>query len=236
MENKKSKTGLHVFVGILLGIIICGGIVFATYELGYLTFNGKEEKVDTENDNATNNDQTEEDRSASSLDFDNSKVVNGNETTYTLRNYNDTISIIVDETRKIVTLNYNRKKLSDKYGLNWDTTGVDENIYEDKQITFEKEIKDICFGLIGQDTADYILFLMEDGTVEYIPVYQALSTNGIDGLVSYGALQGIEDVVKFYTVYARVGMTGNYSTILAQTKDGTLYDLAPMINNTSNNE
>ena len=47
MENKKSKTGLHVFVGILLGIIICVGVVFATYSLGYLTFNQVEETEKT---------------------------------------------------------------------------------------------------------------------------------------------------------------------------------------------
>lgn len=237
MENKKSKTGLHVFVGILLGIIICGVVVFATYELGYLTFNGKEEKVDTENDNATHNDQTEEDATSSSLEFDTSKVVNGNGTQYYLTNYNSTINIRLDETRQIVTLNYNRKILSDTYGLNWDTTDMDEYTYEDKQLNFDKPIKDIFYGGVGQDVSgDIILFLMDDGTVEYIPVYQALSTSGIDGLVSYGTLQGVENVIKFYTAYAMVGLTGNYSTTLIQTEDGMLYDLGPIINSTNNNE
>ena len=52
---------------------------------------------------------TDEDTSANSLDFDTSKVVNGNETQYYLTNYNSTINIRLDETRQIVTLNYNRK-------------------------------------------------------------------------------------------------------------------------------
>lgn len=103
-------------------------------------------------------------------------------------------------------------------------------------LNFGKEIKDTCFGLIGQDKADYTLSLMNNGTVEYIPVYQALSTSGIDGLVSYGTLQGVENVIKFYTAYAMVGLTGNYSTTLIQTEDGTLYDLGPIINSTNNNE
>ena len=231
MENKKSKTGLHVFVGILLGIIICGVVVFATYSLGYLTFNQVEETEKTETNNEENN-EAEEEVSDNSLDFDASKIVNGNETQYYLTNYNSTINIRLDETRQIVTLNYNRKILSDTYGLNWDTTGMDEYTYEDKQLTFDKNIKDIFYGGVGQDASgDIILFLMDDGTVEYIPVYQALSTSGIDGLVSYGALQGVEDVIKFYTAYAMVGLTGNYSTTLIQTEDGTLYDLAPIINN-----
>ncbi len=235
MENKKSKTGLHVFVGILLGIIICGGVVFATYSLGYLTFNQAEEPEKTETNNEENN-ETEEDVNDNSLDFDTSKIVNSNSDTYTLVNNGHTINISLDETRKVVTLSYNRKVLSDTYTLNWDLTGVEDYVYENKQLNFEKEIKDIYFGGIGQDaTGDIILFLMSDGTVEYIPVYQALLSNGIEGLTSYGVLPNITDVVKFYTVNASAGMSGSVS-ILAQTKDGTLYDLAPIINNANNNQ
>ena len=235
MENKKSKTGLHVFVGILLGIIICGGVVFATYSLGYLTFNQVEETEKTETNNEENN-EAEEEVSDNSLDFDTSKIVNSNSDTYTLVNNGHTINISLDETRKVATLSYNRKVLSDTYTLNWDLTGVEDYVYENKQLNFEKEIKDICFGGIGQDaTGDIILFLMSDGTVEYIPVYQALLSNGIEGLTSYGVLPNITDVVKFYTVNASAGMSGSVS-ILAQTKDGTLYDLAPIINNANNNQ
>lgn len=235
MESKKSKTGLHVFVGILLGIIICGGVVFATYSLGYLTFNQVEETEKKETNNEENN-ETEEEVSDNSLDFDTSKIVNGNADTYTLVNNGHTINASLDETRKVVTLSYNRKVLSDTYTLNWDLTGVEDYVYENKQLTFEKEIKDIYFGGIGQDaTGDIILFLMSDGTVEYIPVYQALLSNGIEGLTSYGVLPNITDVVKFYMVNASAGMSGSVS-ILAQTKDGTLYDLAPIINDTSNNQ
>ena len=235
MENKKSKTGLHVFVGILLGIIICVGVVFATYSLGYLTFNQVEEPEKTETNNELNK-ETEEDISDNSLDFDTSKIVNGNSDTYTLVNNGHTINISLDETRKVATLSYNRKVLSDTYTLNWDLTGVEDYVYENKQLNFEKEIKDIYFGGIGQDaTGDIILFLMSDGTVEYIPVYQALLSNGIEGLTSYGVLPNITDVVKFYTVNASAGMSGSVS-ILAQTKDGTLYDLAPIINNANNNQ
>ena len=236
MENKKSKTGLHVFVGILLGIIICGGVVFATYELGYLTFNGKEEKVDTENDNATNNDQTEEDTSASSLEFDTSNIKNGGESSYTLANYSGTINISIDETGKVATLSYNRATLSNTYLLNWDLTGVEEGVLESQTITFNNKVNDVLFSGIGQDrTGDIILFLMEDGTIAYIPIYQTLSTNGVEGLTTYQTISNVKDVVKFYTASVTSG-TSSGVTVLAQTKDGILYDLAPMINNTSNNE
>ena len=236
MENKKSKTGLHVFVGILLGIIICVGVVFATYSLGYLTFNQVEETEKTETNNEENN-ETEENGNDNSLDFDTSKIVNSTADSYELQNYNGTINVRLDDTRKIATLSFNRKTLSHTYGLNWDTTGVVEGTVEDKAITFTQGVKDVYVGGIGQDmSSDIILFLMDDGTIEYIPIYQALSTNGIDGLTSYGTLPDLKDIVKFYSVGAIRNPVGSSVTILAQTKDGTLYDLAPIINNANNNQ
>ena len=237
MENKKSKTGLHVFVGILLGIIICGGVVFATYSLGYLTFGSQEEPAEVETNNESKDETAEENTSAGSLDFDTSKITNSNADSYELQNYNGTINVRLDETRKLATLSFNRKTLSDTYGLNWDTIGVVEGTVEDKTITFNQGIKDIYVGGIGQDmSGDIILFLMDDGTIEYIPVYKALVTSGVDGLISYGTLQDLKDIVKFYSVGAIRNPVGSSVTILAQTKDGTLYDLAPIINGTNNNQ
>ena len=231
MENKKSKTGLHVIVGILLGIIICGGVIYAAYSLDYLTFGQVEENEKAKTNNDENN-ESEENVDNNSLDFDTSKIVNSTADSYELQNYNGTIDVILDETREIATLSFNRKTLSDTYGLNWDTTGVVEGTVEEKTITFTQGVKDVFVGGIGQDiSGDVILFLMDDGTVEYIPVYKALSSNGIDGLISYGTLNDLKDVVKFYSVGAIRNLVGSSVTILAQTKDGTLYDLNPIINN-----
>ena len=231
MENKKSKTGLHVIVGILLGIIICGGVIYAAYSLDYLTFGQVEENEKAKTNNDENN-ESEENVDNNSLDFDTSKIVNSTADSYELQNYNGTIDVILDETREIATLSFNRKTLSDTYGLNWDTTGVVEGTVEEKTITFTQGVKDVFVGGIGQDiSGDVILFLMDDGTVEYIPVYKALSSNGIDGLISYGTLNDLKDVVKFYSVGAIRNPVGSSVTILAQTKDGTLYDLNPIINN-----
>lgn len=231
MESKKSKTGLHVIVGILLGIIICGSVIFVAYSLDYLTFGQVEENEKAKTNNDENN-ESEENVDNNSLDFDTNKIVNSTADSYELQNYNGTIDVILDETREIATLSFNRKTLSDTYSLNWDTTGVVEGTVEEKTITFTQGVKDVFVGGIGQDiSGDVILFLMDDGTVEYIPVYKALSSNGIDGLISYGTLNDLKDVVKFYSVGAIRNPVGSSVTILAQTKDGTLYDLNPIINN-----
>ena len=231
MESKKSKTGLHVIVGILLGIIICGSVIFVAYSLDYLTFGQVEENEKAKTNNDENN-ESEENVDNNSLDFDTNKIVNSTADSYELQNYNGTIDVILDETREIATLSFNRKTLSDTYSLNWDTTGVVEGTVEEKTITFTQWVKDVFVGGIGQDiSGDVILFLMDDGTVEYIPVYKALSSNGIDGLIYYGTLNDLKDVVKFYSVGAIRNPVGSSVTILAQTKDGTLYDLNPIINN-----
>lgn len=236
MEAKKSKTGLHVFLGILLGIIICGGVLFTAYSLGYLTFGQVDETEKTETNNEEDNETTEEDTNANSLDFDTSNIKNGGESSYTLANYSGTINVSIDETGKIATLSYNRATLSNTYLLNWDLTGIEEGVLESQTITFNNKVNDVLFSGIGQDrTGDVILFLMEDGTVSYIPVYQTLSTNGVEGLTTYQTISNVKDVVKFYTANVTSGISSSV-TVLAQTKDGTLYDLAPMINSTNNNE
>lgn len=237
METKKSRTGLHVFLGIMLAILICGGVVFASYSLGYLTFN-KEETIngnveENEDDITTepSNNNTYED-----LGFDSSKVTNANGNTYTLTvpSHATGINISLDEAGTKATLGINNALVNETYALGW-TVDSNNYTYDLHEITFNQKVTDIFFGGIGQDaTGDIILFLMEDGTVEYIPVKQALS-KGIDNLRSYRTISGISDVVKFYQASVSVGTSGA-NTVLVQTKDGRLYDLSSIINNTNNNQ
>ncbi len=230
MKKKKKHIGVDIFIGALLGIIICVVVSLSLYANDYIKFkdSDKEEKVENNTEN--------EDNTINSLEFNANNINNGNTNSYTLANYNGTINITVDETGKNVTLSYNRKTLSDTYLLNWDLTSVEDGVMENQTITFNNKISDVVFSGIGQDaTGDTILFLMEDGTVAYIPVYQTLTTNGIEGLTSYKTISDLTDVVKFYTANVTSGVSSSV-TVLAQTKDGTIYDLEPMINSTSNNE
>ena len=230
MKKKKKHIGVDIFIGALLGIIICVVVSLSLYANDYIKFkdSDKEEKVENNTEN--------EDNTINSLEFNANNINNGNTNSYTLANYNGTINITVDETGKNVTLSYNRKTLSDTYLLNWDLTGVEEGVLESQTITFNGKVNDVLFSSIGQDaTGDAILFLMEDGTIAYIPVYQSLTTNGVEGLTTYQTISIIKDIVKFYTANVASG-TSSSVTVLAQTKDGTLYDLGPIINNTSNNQ
>ena len=231
MEIKKSRTGLHLIVGVLLGIIICVGVIFATYELGYLTFDTKEENETVVSDDDEDSKNAEEVTIDNIYGFGSGKVTNANGITYTLTTptHATGINLNLDTTGTKVTLSINPTLVNEAYSLGW-VTAAESYIYEPYEITFDQKVIDIFFGGIGQDVVgDTILFLMEDKTIEYIPVKTALMA-GTDNLKSYGTISGISDVVKFYEANAKASTSG-FQTILVETKDGTLYDLRPIINN-----
>lgn len=224
-EKKKKNIGINICIGLLLALFICIIAFISMYSSNYKLYVERNNKA-KESQNTT----------ITSLDFDTSNISNGGTNAYSLADYNENINITIDETGKVATLSYNRSTLSNAYQLNWDLTGVEAGTLESQTITFDKKINDVLFGGIGQDaTDDVILFLMEDGTISYIPVYQALTTNGVEALTTYQTISNITDVVKFYTANVTSGASSSV-TVLAQTKDGTLYDLAPMINSTNNNQ
>lgn len=230
-EKKKKNIGLNICIGLLMALIICIiafiGVYSAYYKVRSEEANKTEEvENNTENENTTNY----------SLDFDTNNITNGTADSYAIANYSGTINITLNESGTVATLSYNRATLSNTYALNWDLTGVEDGVYENQTINFTKRVKDVFFGGIGQDsTGDIILFLMEDGTVSYIPVYQTLSTSGVDGLTTYETFNDLTDVVKFYTANATSNASSSV-TVLAQTEDGTLYDLRELLNSTNNNQ
>lgn len=229
-EKKKCNVGLNISIGLLLALFICIIAYIGVYSANWKVHSEERIKAEESGNN------TESESSSYSLEFDNSNISNGGENSYTIADYSGTIDVSIDETGKVATLSYNRKTLSDTYLLNWDLTGVEEGVLESQTITFNGKVNDVLFSSIGQDaTGDAILFLMEDGTIAYIPVYQSLTTNGVEGLTTYQTISIIKDIVKFYTANVASG-TSSSVTVLAQAKDGTLYDLAPIINDASNNQ
>lgn len=102
---------------------------------------------------------------------------------------------------------------------------------EEKTITFDKEVKEVLSGGTAQDiTGSAILYLMEDGTVEYTPLYKAINDNDFR---SYGPLPDISDIVRLENANACSGV-GCWSTTIGQTSDGTLYDFDEAFKQTGN--
>ena len=68
----------------------------------------------------------------------------------------------------------------------------------------------------------FILFLMEDGTVEYMPLAYAIANNDFR---SYGKIEGAENIVDILDASASLYGT---TTLLVQ-KDGTAYDIGDQL-------
>lgn len=234
---KKPKIWLHVFVGILVGLILCLGVGFVLYTQDFLQFSTSSEEDNT-NSNAEvpNEANTSEDTVVNlDFDFDSTKVINSNVDGYTLTipDHADGINISLDDTQMKATVSVNRNLVNQSYALGW-VTATEDYVYEPHEISFDQKVVDIFFGGIGQGSSgDTILFLMEDGSVQYIPVRTALSTN-LDNLNSYGALPSLSNIVKFYEANSYIRLGGGSNTILAQDKDGNIYDLSSILRETGN--
>ena len=86
-------------------------------------------------------------------------------------------------------------------------------------IDFSQGVTEIFYGAIGETY--YYFFLLEDGTVDYLNIYQALSNKSF---TVTGPIDDVEDVVKFLTA------TSNGSaTVLAQQAAGDYYDLSAAV-------
>ena len=233
---KKPKTWLHVFVGILVGLILCLGVGFVLYTQDFLQFSTSSEEDNT-NSNAEvpSEANTSEDTVVNlDFDFDSTKVINSNVDGYTLTipDHADGINISLDDTQMKATVSVNRNLVNQSYALGW-VTATEDYVYEPHEISFDQKVVDIFFGGIGQGSSgDTILFLMEDGTVEYLPLKKAYATNN-KSLNSYGSLPGISNIVKFYSANANSQM-GSGITILAQDNEGNLYDLSTTLRETGN--
>lgn len=161
-------------------------------------------------------------------DLDSSKCINpqGDEKYQKRISYEFTpLSCVVNSDNKTAVVTTDWEYATKQWGF---IPNGGNGIHEQRNINnFSGEIVNvICTGW-GQ-TVDHstILFLMKDGTVEYIPVYKAYKT-GI--FKSYGKLEGISDIVY-------IGNASGYGpcTPIAMKSDGTFYQLPTILEKTGN--
>ncbi len=107
----------------------------------------------------------------------------------------------------------------------------DEN---DKEIIkgFSGKVDEIFVAEMGQDiTGTVILFLMEDGTVEYIGLRDLMQTSNLS---SRGKVEGLKNIIKLENVDAmqNVDETGGpgWKTTVAIDDTGAFYDISNIFN------
>ena len=228
-KKKKSNVTLIVIIVILLIAVIglCGYIFLnnSSNSTGYITkANDKTAKSEKSTEPQT---ETQNTTVNQVIPFDGSKSINSNQKNYTLSCQGSAgIWITVDSTQKVLTFSFTPKKVAEYYSLNWTSQKTDGN---SSTINFEKKIVDVFFGGMGQTSSyDTVFILLEDGTVEYIPIVHMFNHVQAE-VVSYGKINGVSDVTKFV-----LSSTSGGVTTLAIKNDGTFYDLWYALKDTGN--
>lgn len=96
--------------------------------------------------------------------------------------------------------------------------------YDEFVINFTRNVVDTHMSTFDLDV-DYntIFILLDDGSVEYILIEDAIKNNNIK---SYGRVEGLEYVAKFYEgTTCEIDSPSCIKTAFAQTMDGKIYDL-----------
>lgn len=240
-EKKESKLGLGIIIGLLVAAVVGLG-VFVLFD-----------KVifDKEDDNKTN--EVKPTPSSSPVvptpsatpttnAFDGTKEINGqNGWTYDIsdENYASNIGLTatLNSDKKGATIKIDWSKYFETYGLS-----VTDNAINDYNVTnFESEIKDVLLAGFGQASGyETAFYLMNDGTVEYTPIKNALGSNGSSKdtvLRSYGKLSGISGVVKLAIAVDKCNLEnciggGSYN-IIGIKQDGTFYNLSKILMTTN---
>lgn len=227
MENKERKNFKGI-IAVLAVLLVCaiGSTVY--FYLESEKQSGKETVI-TKNDKTEVNAPSDKNTTNTIIQFDGSKALNSSTKDYAPASQgNAGIYVSVDSTQKELTFTFNPSRAQEFYNLRWSTT---INATETTKINFTKKIIDVFFGGMGQDmSGDTLFILLEDGTVEYIPLVHMFNSSGVDP-ISYGKIAGVTDVTKFVLATSNGG-TG--VTTLAVKADGTFYDLWYALKDTGN--
>ncbi len=141
------------------------------------------------------------------------------------------ISCRINEDKKSVNIGINWDSVNNLYGIS-KPNNVQGNYSNITVSGFSSEIVDVNILGTGQAVGNEVfLFLMKDGTVEYIPVYKSLQSNDFK---SYGKIDKIADVIGIAPMLS----TGtsepkiSFYTIGAIKEDGSFYDLGYILEQT----
>ncbi len=232
MEEEKNKSTGKTVIIIILIVLLLGLILYICYDKKlFFNTNDKvsEQKEDTDKEKYDSSIDNVKD-----LKIDNEKCLNCKEKEnhyYIISSYNHieevNASFSTENNKKgMVSINideYNRKAVSN-YSLS------NPNL----EYNFDQEIRNVIVSNIGQEElAPIVVFLMEDGTLNYIDIYKGLEDNDLS---TYKEINNVNDIINLYQASVCSNEAGvcSTTTVLAQKEDGSFYDLESMIYSTKN--
>ncbi len=236
-EKKKGNGGL-VFLVVLLLLICCGlgGFIFVNKDK--IFSDGEVVTTKASSDKSEVNDQTV----MNTVEYGLKDCLNGDENVvYHLEAYFSAInlSVSVKDDLKTAIIEYDNVKLCSIYG--GECGGATDGTRSRVTKTFDKKIAQAFVGGFGQAAGyEVILYLMEDGTVQYTPLYKDVKYPPQDEnqrFNSYGTLEGVEDVVSILSASSGIKEGAGWGqTIIAKRSDGNYYDLSKNLKATGNFE
>lgn len=161
--------------------------------------------------------------------FDASKGINTDkESTYSFSLSEEKLgtTCTLNSDKKSVSVSFNPNIIKMYYGIDVSSSFIEIN-------NFSGEVVDIYADNLGHQAAgsEVFLFLMKDGSVEYLPVKKAVESNNVK---SYGKIPGIENIVKLGTISVAHNQGGGYGAPCAIKADGSFYDLSNALISTGN--
>ena len=181
--------------------------------------NDVKEALGVSEETTTSNDSKNTSIKYGVVDFSNGKCLNpeNSNTKYTPQRDSKLgydITAILDKSGKKVILSISADKAKE-YSSEY-KTGISKEI-----TNFSKKVVNVFVESLQGYQTEYVLFLMEDGTVEYMKVVDAVKN---DSFKSLGAINGVSDVVDI------VRGSSGVLTIFGITSTGDYYDIGRLIN------
>ena len=186
------------------------------------------ESNNKEEENSSNNENLSRDKIKEDIinNFDESKCINKiDDYHYILLKNDENANELKNEIHGISgQIQQDEKTFSIKIDWSKKPFGItgDYNSEQEYTLSFNSKIVDAILTSNGVDGLSIrYVFLLEDGTVEYIPLYDACKDNKI---MSYGKIDNVKDIVHIQKGF----VAGGY-TVFAFKEDGTFYDLFAII-------
>lgn len=177
-------------------------IILLIIGLIYVIFASYNEKVTANSTSINNNSST-----TTNFIFASSNCLNNSSVNYKLSQYNNSNVSVKLNSKRNVTLKYK----GNSYTIS----------------NFTQDIEDIYVSGFGESYDNLtILYLMEDTTIQYTPIEDAINS---DNLTSYGTVNGVKNIIKFHTADNDDGVA-----ILAFKANGTYYDVSKILRTSEN--
>ena len=220
--------GKNIIIGILAVTTIASSSAAAYFGLNKAKDETKTEPAIVQNQNVNENEISNEDEGYERLFrlSNEIKVVNTEDLFYKIeRSSGASLGVyaeLVDDTKVVIFFPAALPSW-------WYYEGSEKYVASNVVIDFGvKKVQNVYNAKAAQtEFANCILFLMEDGTVEYMPLGYAIKN---DDFRSYGKIDGVENVVDIVTAQTGTGepASGYLTTLLIQ-KDGTAYDISEQL-------